>query len=63
MSHPRPPRLAEWFLASRVWPDERAIVLGDSDEQYQQQVQARGALRGALWYWRHAIGLMWGLWW
>lgn len=63
MSRPRPPRLAEWLLATQVWPDERPIVLGDFDEQFQRQVQATGAWRSTCWYWRRAIQLVFGLWW
>jgi predicted permease len=59
----RPPRLAEWLLARRVRPDERAMVLGDLDEQFREQVGATGALGGALWYWREAARLVWGFWW
>jgi predicted permease len=59
----RPPRLAEWLIATRVWPDERATVLGDADEMFQEHVKASGEWRGAWWYWRHAIALAWGLWW
>ena len=63
MTYSRPPRLAEWLIATRVWPDDRAFVLGDADEQFQDRVRTEGELRGAWWYWRYAIALAWGMWW
>lgn len=59
----RPPRLAQWLLSQRIWPDERAIVLGDLEEQFQTQVRTTGAVRAVFWYWREAAQLTWGLWW
>lgn len=61
MTPHRPPRLAEWLLSRRVWPDERSAVLGDLDEQFHAQVASSGARRANLWYWREALRLMWGL--
>jgi predicted permease len=64
MTPRRPPRLAQWLLTRCVWPDERAAVLGDLDEQFHEQVDSAGAVRASLWYWREALRLIWGLcWW
>lgn len=63
MSQSRPPRVAEWLLAGRMQPDERASVLGDVEEQFHEQVRTAGVWRATLWYWQHTVGLMWGLWW
>lgn len=63
MNRSRPPRLAEWLLARRLERDEKGPVLGDLEEQFHQQVAAGGRTRAALWYWRGAIRLTWGLWW
>ena len=63
MTGRRPPRLAEWLLARLVWPDERVAVLGDLDEQFQEQLASAGAARATLWYWREVVRLVWGLWW
>lgn len=59
----RPPRLAERLLARWIWPDERAIVLGDLEEQFRERVRVAGVARATLWYWREALRLIWGLWW
>lgn len=63
MSGPRVPTLPQWVLARRVAPDDRAMVLGDLDEQFQEQVRVVGHGRARLWYWREALALAWGLWW
>jgi predicted permease len=63
MTGSRPPRLAQWLLARGVSPDERPTVLGDLDEQFQEQVASAGAGRALRWYWREAVRLVWGLWW
>jgi hypothetical protein len=38
----RPPRLAERLLARWIWPDERAIVLGDMEKQFQDRARSAG---------------------
>ena len=60
---PRPPRLAEWLVASRLPREEQPLVLGDLEEQFQNQVSQHTAARAALWYWREAVWLWWGFWW
>jgi predicted permease len=57
----RPPRLAEWWLARRIWPDERETILGDLSELYRVRVAASGRFRAAWWYWRESQRLGWGL--
>ncbi len=57
------PATPQWLLARRLAPADRPMVLGDLDEQYQQQVIDRGRLHARLWYWREAVALAWGLWW
>lgn len=63
MSRSRVPPLPQWLLASRVDPIDRPMVLGDLDEQFQEQVRTAGHLHARAWYWREAIQLSWGLWW
>ena len=57
----RPPRLAEWWLALWVWPDEREAVLGDFDEEFAERLRDGGRLGAACWYWRESLRLTWGL--
>lgn len=60
---PRPPRLAEWLLARCLGRDDRSLVLGDLEEQFHEQIADGSAMHAALWYWREAVRLAWGLWW
>lgn len=59
----RPPRLAAWLLSRRVRADECPMVLGDLEEQFQDQIATGGVVRASFWYWREAVRLAWGLWW
>lgn len=63
MNRVRVPALAQWLLSLRLDPVDRPMVLGDLDEQFQQQVQKVGPVRARAWYWREALHLSWGLWW
>jgi predicted permease len=57
---PHPPRPATWLLARFVRADERAMVLGDFVEQFQQHRESTGRWRAALWCWREVAQLAWG---
>ena len=52
-----PPRWAERWLERRLHPDERAEVLGDLAEQYQQRAASLGPRAARAWYWRQALAL------
>ena len=55
----RPPRLAAWLLARRVWPDERDVILGDLEEEFHRRCGTDGTVQAHLWYWRHGLRLSW----
>jgi predicted permease len=55
-----PPRLAEALLARCLRPADRSMVLGDLDEQFQEQAASTGVVRAAWWYRREALRLIWG---
>jgi predicted permease len=57
----RPPRLAAWLLARRVWPDERDVILGDLEEQFHRAAASDGRARACGRYWRDTARLAWHL--
>jgi predicted permease len=56
---PRPPRLAEWLLASATPPALREHLLGDLDEQFTRLAATIGPVRAGARYWRQALGALW----
>jgi putative ABC transport system permease protein len=56
-----PPNTPKQLLALVLDPVDRDDVIGDLDEQYQEQIRAHGHRRATLWYWRQAAQLAWGL--
>jgi predicted permease len=65
MSRPEParaPRLGQWFVARLVRADERAMVLGDLEEEFAATAAGAGRARATVKYWRAALALAWGLW-
>jgi len=55
----RPPRLAGWLLSRAIHDRRREELLGDLEELFQVQVNARGRVAARRWYWRQtadAIG-------
>lgn len=57
----QPPRLARWLVSRCAWPDDRDTVTGDLAEQFQARLEQLGWGRAAIWYWREALALSWGL--
>jgi putative ABC transport system permease protein len=49
---PRPPRLAQAFLARLVPPGDRDAVLGDLAEEFAARVARDGRTSARRWYWR-----------
>jgi predicted permease len=53
---PRPPRLARW-LVSHVSPaEDRAFVISDLAEEFEDKARAQGRPRAAWWYRRQVLG-------
>jgi putative ABC transport system permease protein len=50
----RPPRAAAWVLRRALPPDVREDVTGDVLELYRRHLDAEGAFRAGLWFWRQS---------
>jgi putative ABC transport system permease protein len=57
----RPPRLAAWLLARRLWADERDVILGDLEEEFHRRSAVVGLRRARAGYWRDSLRLSWSL--
>jgi putative ABC transport system permease protein len=51
----RPPRIAGWILKRAARYEENFAIIGDFDEEFQEVVRERGALRARIWYWWHCL--------
>ncbi len=47
-----PPRVAEWLLARSVVERDRAVMLGDMQEEFACRVESSGRRAAIRWYWR-----------
>jgi putative ABC transport system permease protein len=53
---PKPPALAEWWLALALPPDIREAFLGDLEERFRSEIlPARGLRAARRWYWLEAL--------
>ncbi|HUF48796.1 MAG TPA: ADOP family duplicated permease [Vicinamibacterales bacterium] len=55
-----PPRLPFRWLERRLYPDERAEILGDLTEQFGRRAARDGVGSARRWFWRQALALIWG---
>jgi putative ABC transport system permease protein len=57
VSHRPPPRAERFLLRALGGTDAARAVVGDLNEDYARELEARGPRRAALWYWREAIAI------
>jgi putative ABC transport system permease protein len=50
-----PPRWPNRIIGRLAWPEDRASILEDLQEEYAFLLSTRGPRPAALWYWRHAL--------
>jgi hypothetical protein len=51
----QPPRLPRWLLGVLVSGADRALFLGDIDEEFASRAESRGIRAARRWYWRQLM--------